>query len=578
MTSTPEQRNSVPYLSRGEFLAFVCLLLFSIIVTAKPAADWPRYLDWEHYFISFDLSVLARYPKSLRGLPLVQWQYGAGLLPAMLHLVFRHPNSVQTTSALLGVANLLLFIHVARNYSKQWSLLSLAVASLLLFTPAGYYLNAYSSEGWIILLTLCGLCCVEWNRRQPHSLIYCAFALGVTCYFLLLVKSINIIICGALALIFLRDCYPTIEKMIREFRSFAKVLIALVSVPVIALGYLQTFNYVTNGSILVNPYLFQDSEYSAISFGHMKVSEILFSSWHGLLFYHPLLTVPIYWFIRSKQVSAVNFIVLAAIIIQVVIQSSWYCWWMGTATYGARGFCGVSVLLIYAVMRCHQDRLMVVLNSSRNLLILAAFATFESFLIRKGDTNFTDYISFLRDAVTMPWSRLAIYCSWAFVIIFVGRWLALDSRKCLLVYILGLLLLPLTVLLHRDFLRSDVFIDAIIVTMIVVPAIIVTFYATSLGHSEIPISNISSKRTERFVFIGVIGALFLSIVLQSMMLQKFSSIADPNFPGGRSFDCKVVVQTFHEYGRVRGYERDKAAMFAFLTNAGCLNDDTGYYQ
>src|SRR6476659_9744543 len=140
MPSTP--RNSVLYLGRGEFLTFLCLLLFSLIFTAKPAADWPQYLDWEHYFVSFDLSVLARYPKSLRGPPLVQWQYGAGLLPAMLDLVFRHPNSVQTTATFLGVANLLLFIHVARNYSKQWSLLSLAVASLLLFTPAGYYLNA----------------------------------------------------------------------------------------------------------------------------------------------------------------------------------------------------------------------------------------------------------------------------------------------------------------------------------------------------------------------------------------------------------------------------------------------------
>ena len=63
MAAAPEQK-SIPYLSRGEFVAFVCLLLFTMIVNAKGGADWPQYLDWQHYFLSFDLSALARYPKS----------------------------------------------------------------------------------------------------------------------------------------------------------------------------------------------------------------------------------------------------------------------------------------------------------------------------------------------------------------------------------------------------------------------------------------------------------------------------------------------------------------------------------
>ena len=577
MTSTSEQGKAVPYIGRWEFLSFVSFLIFSIVVTAKRGPDAQQYLDWEHYFSSFDLSALARYPMSLRGLPLVQWQYGTGLLPAMLHLVFRHPNSVQTTAALLGVANLLLLIRIARNHSKQWNLLSLAVASLLLFTPAGYYLNKYSSEGWIIFLTLCGLCCIEWNRRQRHSPLYCAFALGVTCYFLLLVKSTNIIICGALGLIFLRDCYPTIEKITREFRGFAKVFIALVSVPVIALIYLAAFNYVINGSILASPYLFQDSEFSAISFGHMKVSEILFSSWHGLFFYHPLLAVPIYWFIRSKQEPAISFIVLAAIIAQVVIQSSWYAWWMGLGTYGARGFCGVSVIMIYAVMRCHQDRLMAILNSFGSLFILAAFATFEAYLIRKGETNFANYASFLDDAVTWPVRSF----SWGLMIFFFGRWFAWTSPKFLLVYILGLFpltVLPITGLLHWELLHAYLFFGAIIVAVIMAPTIRLMFRASLLRRQANLISIMSSKLAEHFAFGGAISALLLSIVLQNVMLERFSNIAVSNFPGGRSFDCRVLTQTFREYGMVKGYERDKTAMFAFSTKAGCFNDDPGYYR
>ena len=61
-----------------------------------------------------------------------------------------------------------LLVCVARNYLKEWSLLGLATATLLLFTPAGYYLNSFSSEACTIFLTLCGLYCIEWNRRQCY--------------------------------------------------------------------------------------------------------------------------------------------------------------------------------------------------------------------------------------------------------------------------------------------------------------------------------------------------------------------------------------------------------------------------
>ena len=408
----------------------------------------------------------------------------------------------------------------------------------------------------------------------------------------------NITICGALELIFLLDCYPTVEKMIREFRSFAKILIALVSVPAIALGYFAAFNYITNGNVLASPYLFQDSNYSAISFRHMKVWEILFSSWHGLFFYHPLLAVPIYWLLRSKKESTISFIILAAVIIQVVIQSSWYAWWMGLGTYGARGFCGVSVILIYGVMRCNQDQLMAVLNSSRNLIILAMFATFEANLIRQGETNFTDYASFL-DTVTWPLRPFF----WAGLIVFIGRWLAWDSRRSLLAYILGLFPLnvlfrlrhsgdfggflesmvggwhlPTITLFDQTLLPSYVFFGAIIVAAIMVLTARSLFHLTLLRGLVIPMSNISSKLKEHFVFASAIGVLLLSIILQNMMLKRFSDMAISNFPGGRSFDCKVLNQTFHEYGLVTGYEQDQAAMFSFLTKAGCLGDDTGYYQ
>src|SRR4029450_13162353 len=70
-------------LSRWEFNTILLFLFFGVIIATKGGADFGRYFDWEQYFVSFDLSALAHYPKSPRGLPLVQWQYGPGLLTAI---------------------------------------------------------------------------------------------------------------------------------------------------------------------------------------------------------------------------------------------------------------------------------------------------------------------------------------------------------------------------------------------------------------------------------------------------------------------------------------------------------------
>ena len=259
-----QQTKFVLLRGRWEFIIIGSLFAFSLIVTAKLGADALRYFDWERYFVSFDLSALNDYPKSPRGLPLVQWQYGAGLLSAMPGMVFRIPSSMRAVGALLGIANLLLFFIVAKTYTKRWDLLILATASLLLFTPAGYYFNAYSSESWTIFLTQCGLCCIEWNRRHPHSLYRCVLLLGVTCYFLLLVRTTNIIICSALLMIFLSDFHAS-DKSNSQSWQLLKTLLTLASPPIIALGFLGTLNHTINGSIFASPYFFKDSEYSSFS-------------------------------------------------------------------------------------------------------------------------------------------------------------------------------------------------------------------------------------------------------------------------------------------------------------------------
>src|SRR5262249_43382003 len=488
----------------------------------------------------------------------------------MLSIVLQIPGSKLGTAALLGIVNLLLFVSVAENYAKRWDLLILATASVLLFTPAGYYFNAYSSEGWIIFLTLCGLYCIEWNRRDPNVSYHCAFFLRVTGYFLLLVKIVNIIIYFALLVIFLLDFYA-LHRLARRSWQLLTITFALAVPAIIAVGFLATYNHVTSGSFFYSPYILKDAEYSSFSLGHFKIIEVLFSSWHGLFFYHPLLAVPIYWLIRAAKVDPTNVIVLVAVALQMVVQSSWHLWWMGLGTYGARGFCGVSILLIYAVLRCHQERIVHILSSSRSLLILGAFATFEAYLISKGLTNFTDYNSFIHDA-RMPSSlfSLAIFFSYGVAVFCIGRWLALDTSRCSMIYVLGLYPLASLLLwkLLGPFAMAGTRIAVLIVAVLIVATIILAYRSFPLHFLASLISIASARYSARILFASTACAFLFSLFAQAVMLTTFSARAVSNFTGGQPFVCPVIALS--EYNMIQGYQKDKAALFAFLTRSGCF--------
>lgn len=574
MTDTPNQTTSPPVLDYWIFVAIFFLLFFDMILGAKMGADAREYFNWQRYFDSFDLSVLAGYPKSLRGLPLVQWQYGTGLLAAIPGMAFRLPIPMQITATFLGIANLLLFVFVARNYAKRTDILLLVTASLLLFTPAGYYFDAYSSEGLTVLLVLCGLCCIEWHRSRFLSLYLRALLLGATFYFMLLVKSQNIIVCVALTLIFLLDFHAS-SKLRVSYSQLLKVSLAVALPPATAVGFLAAFNLVVYGNAFVSPYAFGDTEYSALSLGHLKIFEVLFSSWHGLFFYHPLLVVPIYWLIRSAKTPSISLIVLIAFVLQLLLQSSWYCWWMGIGTFGARSFVGISILLVYAVLRCHQQRTMRILNSSRYLAVLAVIATFEAYLIRRGTVNFVDYHSFVHDLATrsslVTFTAYSIFGLAAFC---VSQRFVIDPRIIWIIYIVGLYPLANFIRVARFAGDSLAFPRLIIVAtaaVVVVAAITLAFQALPRRSLAEPMLITARKNSARALVTFAACVCLVSMVAQIATLTIFSATAVSNFSGGRLFDCQEQIETLDEYNMIHGYEQDKAALSAFLTRSGCFD-------
>src|SRR5262249_49074647 len=153
-------------------------------------------------------------------------------------------------------------------------------------------------------------------------------------------------------------------------------------------------------------------DFAAFSLQHLHLREVLFSSWHGLFFYHPLMAVAVFWLLRElvfwllwrmgrPPFSAPAFLIIAIAIFsfffQVLVQSAHEIWWMGMGTFGARGFAGVSILVVYALLHCRRPA-----SKLHNwiLVALAGVAAYEAYLLWMGETNFVGYedypfISFL---------------------------------------------------------------------------------------------------------------------------------------------------------------------------------------
>ena len=549
---------------RHRYVLMILLTLSVVLViTAKPGTDAGRYFNWQNYFYAQDLSILSNYPKSLRGLPLSNWQYGSGLLAAIPNIVFGFsPPSIEITGAVLGIANLCLFAIVAYKYLKESSAFLLALTSLLLFTPAGFYLNAYSSESWTVFLTLCGIVFLDRNVGFLKWTNSSAFMLGAVCYFLILVKATNLIICGALVILYLLELYNSNELRPGPLKFGGHVLMLSVA-PIIAVAFLCFYYYLINGSILASPYNFHDSGYRALSLGHFKFLEVLFASWHGLFFYHPLISVGLFWILRNRT-SAMAAVILIAFVLQILIQGSWYAWWMGLGTFGARGFCGVSILLLYGIMRLCPGRLSEIADSQYKLAIVCAFGIFEAVLLQLGTTNYTSYDMFIREvgSLTSIFYAAKHYVLPGAAVLCAGWWLSVDVRKVWVAYIL--MLFPIA------------FIGVVFSALAIILSIILTLvFALGAGLSE----SVSHRLKDAARLVGnnfvpvsmfsTVCIFVLSVVIQARLLTDFASHRIAEFPGGRSFDCMEVGATYREYNMIGGYVRDKEALRAFLLRNGC---------
>ena len=79
----------------------------------------------------------------------------------------------------------------------------------------------------------------------------------------------------------------------KNFKRHLKILFFGSFFIFFALVLLAIYYKLLNGSFLASPYSYGDNEFSSFHIRNFKLVEVLFSTWHGLLFYHPFYLISI---------------------------------------------------------------------------------------------------------------------------------------------------------------------------------------------------------------------------------------------------------------------------------------------
>ena len=542
------------------------LLVAGIVLTARGVADIGPYLAWAQYFSTFNLATFSGFPRSVTGVPLIQWSYGTGLLAAIPAVLVSSPKVIPAplVAMMLGLVNAALVLYIARSVTGSRVQATLILAGLLLFTPAGFYLNKYSAEGWTVFLVLSGLALLERNKNSTvRHAASITFMLGVVMYFLILVKIQNIVLCAGLWLMFVSSglVSPWTERRNRVFVIRHTLILAVVSG--VGLAFLLLFNHVVSNDYFKSPYDVGDMAFSMFSPGNFKFTEVLFSPWHGLLIYHPVIAVLVYALLRelvTKRVSVkdAGFLVavagLVVMALQVLIQGSWFIWWMGTGTYGARGFAGASLLLAYACLRTGVLRFHSV--SGPAYLMCLVLAALSAFLLGTGETNIVDFPGFLQLVEHESWPGII-------AILAVLQWIQFtlkpDRSTLLACHLLALAAYPLIF----NAITGD--------TNYLLIAFIVIVVLLCVRYLSVPYTGWQGGAVaQRMIVMSVMAAFVISVVLQVLLLNDFGREARENDQTGYALDCNEYVASYQEYQSISGYEQEKKALYDFLIRQNCI--------
>jgi hypothetical protein len=393
----------VPW-TRDQLLAAIWLVAaVALGLSPKKGADYPRYAQWVDAFATLDILKIKSTALSPVGVPVTHWSHAPGLvthaLDRVLSLLPFVEGGLHTVSWLVALAFWWAFIGLARLVTRgDATLIALAVGAAFVGTHAGFYSTYHSSE----IFSLASFTIATfWALSAEPGRVRDSFLIGVACGLLLTVR-LNLLMYLPL---------PLAARAFVVWRGqggrWSKALVwhaIALGFPLLAAGVqLLLFNYWMTGSPAHSPYVYGDESFHSVDLAHPMFGTMLFHAWHGLLTYHPLFLLGpialIALILRRDLPVGERFLAgcaLLSVLAHVYLQASWWCWWMGTGTFGCRTLAVSGVVVVIALVRWLQLLLGDATPASRAtaaaLLSFSLAACGWSFLLfLQGNSNFTTY-------------------------------------------------------------------------------------------------------------------------------------------------------------------------------------------
>ena len=560
-----------------DYYFFLLFLLLSILfITSGGGADYPQYLKWSEYFLTLNLDTFSDYPKSKNGLPLSVWYYGIGLLTSALGKIsfLKGLALMKATSSILVIINFALFYKICSYYKISRFSFLFFISAAYLMLPAGFYLNKYSTETWTIFLALLSIYLIEHDVRNFKNLRTSSLIIfGIILYFLVLIKIPNVFLALTLLLIFYVKKFDKILISKKNFYINFKILLFGSLFILFAAIMLAIYHKLLTGNYLGSPYNIGNSEYSQYGISNLKnfkIKEVLFSTWHGLLFYHPfyllsilfLLIIPFRKNFKENNLKWILLFVSILFLIHLIFASLSSGWWNGMGTYGARQFAGISVLTFYAVLNIKDNFKPIKFNFLAKIIILIVLVH-QTYLLSFGETNFYTFSNYFYFFFTKRPLTLFFLLILVLVLIFTLKQIYnYNFSKALQITVISMALFAATAFLF--FYHKKPFV------LLFLAMLISYFFSYSTQYYINKIKQISSNFVHKIVSI-IFAFLFLySIIFQVILFTQYKENIKPNFISGRNFSCTDSLSGLLEYQNLPNYHDEKEQWANFLIENGCV--------
>lgn len=567
----------------GRIASGIWLLLFAaaawvLVSNARKGADFYEYEAWGKAFYDSDIFLLGSRVASPLGLPLSVHAAGPGMLFGVGRLWFASlASSIRPDFLLMGLAALcswwLLLRLIARVSSTGPAITALVGGLAFVGTHLGYYSGAYSSE----LPSFFALSVLYYFAFGTERVrLFEALVIGVASGLCVLIRTQLVMY---LVLPWAALAYRVYARSGLSRRSWLLLLAAVLPclVLMIQAGYVNRW---MTGSVFRTPYQFGDAEWQSVDLRRPELGAVLLHARHGLLAYHPLYLVLcgccVYLLVTTRSwiergLSAGALVIVA---LHLYLQAAWFCWWLGTGSFGMRGMITLAVLLLPALGIVLERRRAASRPIWPLLLLCAACSAWSLLLCLQGETNFNSWAELWQAQVKAASRPLVFVPALAALVVAaaarVVTWRRSDAGlPALAAASVGLATLAVLDPWVQGLMRSRSSWREDLPYYLGAAAAVVSLAAFAALRLAAPARS-RSPFTERLV-----GGFALAVVLtgsiqfQSLAARTEAYVRDPK-PEQHGFVLTStvlwdqIVPSYYEYLPIPGFEQPKQRFLAYL--------------